>query len=328
MVSIITSHSALYQTAIVYDAHGCPPFSPNANLDVLKRYHASGVTFLSLNVGFGAMTSSEIFSLIERFKAFIASHPQEYQFIQSAHDIYACKNTGKLGIAFDLEGADALEGELSLLDTYYQLGVRQLLIAYNQNNMAGGGCQGKEYRLTTFGKAIIKHMNTIGMIIDCSHTGYKTTLDIMEISTHPVVFSHANPAGLCDHPRNISDEQIKACAQTGGVIGINGIGIFLGENNTSTSRIVEHIDYIAQLVGVQHVGIGLDYVFDHEEVKALVKKNPKMFPAENGYEHVEIATPEQFPEICTALQQRGYAEDDIRGILGNNFLRIAQQVWQ
>jgi membrane dipeptidase len=153
-------------------------------------------------------------------------------------------------------------------------------------------------------------------------------MDIIELSSHPVIFSHSNPASLVNHPRNIKDDQIVACANRGGVIGINGIGIFLGNNNTTTQRIVEHIDYVAQLVGTAHVGIGMDCVFNQDEIKNIAAKNPETFPSSLGFSDVQIAEPEQFSEIGENLTKRGYSDKDIDLILGENFLRIAKNVWR
>ena len=149
----------------------------------------------------------------------------------------------------------------------------------------------------------------------------------MELSSYPVVFSHSNPKQLVNHPRNIADDQIVACAEKGGVIGINGIGIFLGNNDIRTERIVEHIDYVVQLVGYAHVGVGLDCIFAEEEVKNFVEKHPDTFPAKYGFDKVAVAVPEQFQEIENLLVLRGYSKKEINGILGENFLRIAKIVW-
>ena len=122
---------------------------------------------------------------------------------------------------------------------------------------------------------------------------------------------------------------IKACAETGGVIGINGLGTFLGENDASTHSIVRHIDYVAQLVGPRHVGLGLDYVFDMQELDDYVAGNPKMFPPEDGYgAGVNFVQPEQVPEIAQSLLKLGYPAPDVRAILGENHLRIARMVWK
>ena len=326
--SIISDIHTEYKNAIVYDAHGCPSFSVDADFSVLNRYKNSGVTFLSLNVGYGNMKSVEVLPIIERIRNFVLKNPSDYCLVQKGSDIEDCKAHNKLGIAFDLEGADTLDGSLDTINQYYQLGVRQLLVSYNKNNAAGGGCDDKDNGLTLYGKSIIRCMNEVGMFVDCSHVGEKTTLEIMEISTSPVIFSHSNPSALYPHPRNISDDQIKACAQTGGIIGINGIGIFLGENNTSTKKIVEHIDYVAQLVGPQHVGIGLDYVFDQPELEKIVKESTDIFPVEQGYQSVNLAKPEQFPEIYSHLIKYGYSEYNVQEILGGNFYRLAKLIWK
>jgi membrane dipeptidase len=316
----------LYDQCIVYDAHACPPHFLKSDPYVLERYRIAGVTLVSLNVGFGNMSERDILAIIRKYRQY-ASELKD-RVVNRVADIALCKNEGLLGIIFDLEGTDWANSDIEKIYEYSELGVKQMVLAYNENNAAGAGYQDTFSGLTHYGQNVVKTMNAAGMIVDCSHTGAKTTLDMMEISSHPVVFSHANVFALCNHPRNISDEQIKACAKTGGVIGINGISLFLGNGDTSTQRIVEHMDYVAQLVGPQHVGIGLDYVFDHAEVKMLVKKNPSLFPTSQGYEEVEMAIPEQISEIPPLLRARGYSESDIKGILGGNFLRVAKAVWK
>jgi membrane dipeptidase len=156
--------------------------------------------------------------------------------------------------------------------------------------------------------------------------GYRATLEAFEVSSKPVIFSHSNPKALREHARNITDNQIKACAQTGGVIGINGIGDFLG--GTSSELIVQNIEYVLNLVGPEHVGIGLDYVIDKQELMDYITGNPEVFPPEKFNDYLAFVEPEQFPEFTELLYQKGYSEQVISGILGGNFLRVAQRVWK
>src|SRR5690606_36645690 len=135
----------------------------------------------------------------------------------------------------------AVADQPSLVSLYYELGVSWMLIAYNRNNAAGSGCQDEDRGLTDFGRMVIDEMTRVGMIVCCSHTGYRTAREVIDYSKNPVIFSHSNPRALRDHPRNIPDELMKACAARGGVVGINGIGLFLGENDNSTEAIVRHI---------------------------------------------------------------------------------------
>src|SRR5262249_8533437 len=142
-------------------------------------------------------------------------------------------------------------------------------------------------------------------------------------------FSHANPRALHDHERNITDEQIRACAATGGVVGINGVGILLGDNDASTERLVAAIEYVAELVGLDHVGLGLDYLFDRGEV-AEVLANQAFFPAGAGYDDVaELALfePERLPRLTEALLARGLSDGEAGRVLGGNFERVAEASW-
>jgi len=154
-------------------------------------------------------------------------------------------------------------------------------------------------------------------------------MEVMQHSTAPVILSHSNPLGVWRHYRNVRDEAMRACAATGGVVGINGIGFFLGRNDARTESIVRHIDYAVQLVGPHHVGLGLDYVFDQQELVDFLRSNPQLFPTEvYGNEPPRLAAPEQIPEIAAALARLGYPPHDVRAILGGNHVRVARSAWK
>jgi membrane dipeptidase len=323
--------AALHRDAIVWDTHaGFSPF-PDLDLGFLARWRAAGATYLSVNVGYDqVMRWDETLRCTAHFRRWLALHPEEFALVETVDDIRRAKATGRLAIGFDIEGANALDENIDMIALYYRLGVRQLLFAYNRNNAFGGGCHDTDMPLTELGRRAVREMNRVGMVIDCSHTGHRTTMDIMQLSEKPVVFSHSNPRALCDHGRNIRDDQIKSCAATGGVVGINGVGLFLGGNDTRSETIVRHIDYVAQLVGARHAGLGLDCVIDKEELPRLLQQYPHAWP---GYtigdmSGMAFAAPEQLPEITEALLDRGYSDADVRGIIGENFLRVAGEVWR
>jgi len=316
----------IHNRSLVWDTHACFPLNPNSDLTELKRYSDNGVNFVSLNIGMDMDSFETVMQVLARFRSYIALHSDEYVLALTVKDILKAKETGKLAIAFDLEGSEPLLGNLNMISFYYDLGVRQMLLAYNKDNRASGGCMEGYIGLTDFGKDVIREMNRVGMVVDVSHMGYRATMEAFEVSTKPVIFSHSNPKALREHARNISDEQIKACAKSGGVIGINGIGDFL--TGTSSEIFVQNIEYVLNLVGPEHVGIGLDYVIDKQELMDYINGHPDVFPPEKFNDYLAMVEPEQIPEFTELLHQKGYSEQIISGILGGNFLRVAEQVWK
>lgn len=316
----------LHRRSLVWDTHACFRLDPKADLSELERYRDSGVSFVSLNIGMDLNSFENTMQVLAGYRKHILLHPDQYVLGLTVDHIRKAKEAGKLAIAFDLEGSDPLLGNLNMISLYYDLGVRQMLLAYNRDNRASGGCMEGHIGLTEFGRDVIREMNQVGMVLDVSHMGYRATMEASEVSAAPVIFSHSNPRALREHARNISDEQIKACAQTGGVIGINGIGDFLG--GTSIELIVQNIEYVMNLVGPEHVGIGLDYVVDKQELLEYVQGHPDIFPPDKMKDVLSFVEPDQFPAFTELLYQKGYSERIIRGILGENFLRVAQQTWK
>ncbi len=316
----------LYDEALVWDAHVCFPLNTNAELDALERYRASGVSFVSINIGMDMDAFDKIIQILAGFRHYVQSRPDKYVLARSANDIRAAKAAGKLAVAFDLEGSDPLVGNLKLISFYYDLGVRQMLLAYNKDNRASGGCMEGKIGLTQYGRGVIAEMNRVGMIVDASHMGHQATMETFAASSAPVIFSHSNPNGVRTHARNISDEQIMACAATGGVVGINGIGDFLGDTRSET--VVRHIEYVLELVGPRHVGLGLDYVVDKQELIDYINAHPDRFPPDKIQDYLAFVEPEQTPDIAKILLRRGHSEEVVLGILGENFLRVAEAVWR
>jgi len=318
-------------TAIRWDAHSCLPLLSGIDMGALRRHKKSGFDFVSINVGMDMNPIDQVMKTIAWFRHWLGQHPDEFQLVDTLADVKAAKAAGKLAVAFDLEGSKMLLEDVAMVEVYRDLGVRQAHLIYNRNNTVGGGCHDEDIGLTAYGREVVRAINRAGIMMDCSHNGERTSLDIMETSEKPVIFSHANARALIDHQRNITDRQIDACAATGGVIGINGIRLFLGTEDNFAEPMANHIDYMVQRVGSDHVGIGVDISFD-----LGLDDHPKhedrayWWPASGRYGRTLSggAGPEVLPEIEQILRNRGYGASDIDKVFGLNFLRVAEQSWQ
>lgn len=328
---MLSEHAAqLYRDMIVWDAHACLPLVPSQDLSALERHRAAGATFVHVNVGMDFNSIDQIMRVIAGYRTWLTNHHERFLLAESVADVHRAKRDGRLAVAFDLEGSMMLLDDLNMLDLFQHLGVRQMHLAYNRNNSVAGGCHDQDRGLTALGRDVVRRINELGIILDCSHMGLRSSLDAIEISARPVVFSHSNVKALRDHPRNITDAQIDACAGTDGVVGICGIGPFLGDDEISTALLLRHIDYVAERVGARHVGLGLDYVFDQTRSELPAGEDlDYWYPKTQNYDlqGMHIKPPEHLPDIAGALLDLGYRPEEVRGVIGGNFLRVAEATW-
>ncbi len=321
---------ALLRSSVVWDNHGCLPLRTDTSfLPQLERYRDAGVSVVSLNVGFADISWAEHVRILSFMRQWIALRPDSYRLLSTVEDVRRGKLEGKLGIVFGIEGMCPVQDNPSLVQTFYELGVRWMLIAYNRNNAAGGGCLDSDSGLTAVGRAIIDEMERVGMVLCLSHSGARTAAEALEYSHNPAIFSHSNPYGDTAHARNVSDALMRACARKGGVIGLSGIGPFLGANINLVEHLLRQLHYAIDLVGVEHLGLGLDYVFDRTELDEYVQLNSTLFPP--GFDTaggVGMVEPEDLGAIAEGLAKDNLTDAQIRGILGENWLRIATRVWR
>lgn len=321
----------LLRSTLVWDNHACMPLRTDARfLPQLERYRNAGVDVVSLNVGFAEMSWAEHLQVLSFIRRWVALRPDDYCLVSAAEDVRRCRESGKLGIVFDIEGMCPVQDNLSLVQTFYELGVRWMSIAYNRGNAAGGGCLGADEGLTALGRSIIDEMQRVGMVLCLSHTGARTASEALEYSSRPAIFSHSNPHGDTAHVRNISDELMLACARKGGVVGLSGIGPYMGVSSSTagTRRLLQQLRYVIDLVGAQHVALGLDYVFDRTELDDYVRATPGLFPGLDMVGGLPMIEPEAMIDIAEGLAVDNLSDEQIRCILGGNWLRIATLVWR
>ena len=254
-------------------------------------------------------------------------------------DLWRAKNDGRVAFILSLEGAAMIENELDRIDVLYGLGVRCLGIAYSEANALGAGLrEPNDGGLTQFGRDAVRRMNKLGMAIDISHSGDRTSLDTIEVSEKPIFITHAGARALWDSKRLKPDDVIKACAAKGGVIGIEA-----APHTTITQRhprhtiesVMEHFEYCVDLVGIDHVTFGPDAVFgDHvglhhalaEQLSIKQSRGALTYPEVEYVQGFENPA-ETFPNAIRWLVAHGYSDEDIAKAVGGNVLRVLNEVW-
>ena len=328
--------SRLHRDAILID-DVCPLL---ADKRYLGWYREGGFTAVAPTVAIYENAWQTVKEL-GAWHAFVARDPS-CVIIRRAADIETAKKAGQLGLILHFQNTDPVENDLNLVNAYKELGVGVMQLCYNVQNRVGAGATERGDRgLSIFGEAFVGRCNEAGVIIDCSHTARQTTLDAIAASRQPVIFSHANPKGVFDTARNIDDVQIKAVADKGGVIGVVGFPQFLGsETRPSLDRYIDHIAYLTNVAGAEHVCLGIDYfryqdpVASEAEARAMYdaaissgKWTREAYPPPPYYYPEGIETPRTMVNLTRRLLARGFDEKTIRQIYGLNLLRVYRDVW-
>jgi membrane dipeptidase len=270
-------------------------------------------------------------AMIGEARRVIQSRPDALVHVLTVEDARRAKREGKLGVALHFEGTRCLERSLDMIECFYALGVRHNLLAFNQTNSCGGGCAEKDDGgLSRFGRAVVMEMNRVGMLLDLSHTGRRTSLEAIEITSKPAAFTHSNCDAVEPHFRNITDEQARAVAATGGIVGISSGSLYLGDPKSTNDGIFRHIDHLVELIGPEHVGLGLDVIFDAEAANRWVRLRADEWPGvdDPDWEGFAYASPEQVVGLTQTMLDHGYPAKDVTAILGGNFERICSEVWR
>jgi membrane dipeptidase len=268
--------------------------------------------------------------------------------VETAEDIRRAKREGKTSILIAAQGGDFIGNRLHRIEAFYRLGLRMMLPAYNTTNLiCDGALDRTSSGLTRFGQLVVDECNRVGLLLDCTHLGKQSSLEIIERSSAPCVFSHSNPNGVVPNPSNIDDDQIKACVDKGGIIGLAPWGPLVMKPDTdhwpTVDDFIDHIDYVAQLTGgTDHIGIGTDMSLgtypDHEHDPWGEPDYPDVAGRYGRLITSDVRSPmraldgwwnyTQVTNFVDRMLARGYSEDDVRKILGENYLRVFEQVWK
>ena len=265
-------------------------------------------------------------------------YPDRVIHVRRSADIVEAKRTGKIAVMIGFQNATHLQRDLSNVEFFYNLGIRQMQLTYNSLNALGAGCTERvDVGLSDFGVEVVRKMNELGMLVDVSHTGVRSTMDAIDVSSTPIVFSHSNCRALCDNPRCKTDEQIKRLASRGGVMGITTVNFFVSKKPRSTlDDYINHIQHVAELVGVDHVGIGTDSSIGGWRISFPTEQRFWDFHAQFHFKPEvdlrwppfieEIDRPEKMHIIAERLDQRGFSSSEVAKIMGGNFMRVYEEI--
>ena len=306
--------------------------------------HTGGVNALNVTIANFEAEYAETCDRIAGWLAALKQPESEWRLIERATDLETAKQAGQIGLIMGWQNMRPMGDRLDRLELFHRLGVRIMQITYNYRNALGDGClETEDSGLSVLGRDAVKAMNELGIAIDLSHVGYRTTLDTIELSEKPVLATHANAKSLTDLVRNKSDDVIKAIAETGGVIGASVYGPMLWDGDVNrrptVDDFVRHIEYIVGLVGIDHVGFGTDLPASRDLQKtAYEAANRRLWTGISSYgdafghdipaRYIEDANSHaKLPAVTEALVERGWRDADIAAYLGGNFARALGEIW-
>lgn len=305
-----------------------------------QDFRDSGIDVFHIAVGVGGRDFEDQYKntllFVSGYNAIIASRPDLFVRIDSAEDLASVHGSGRMGILIGLQTSSHFH-TLDDVNQFYWLGQRVSQLTYNSRNMIGNGATERvDGGISDFGVAIIERMNEVGMAVDVSHSGDRTTLDACEISSRPVLFTHSNSRVLSGgHPRTKTDEAIRAMAATGGVMGMTGVRMFVKDREPTTIEdYIDHFDHVRDLIGVEHLGVGSDvdlHGYDDlppDEYEALKAAYKDSYAFRDKIDIDGVDHPRRMFDLTEALIRRGYTDDHIRGILGGNFQRVLGEIWE
>jgi len=309
----------------------------NWDRSIFQEMHAGGVTAVHVTLVYWE-DGMETLQVMGQWNRLFEENSDLIMPVRQASDIERAKAEGKVGIIYGFQNCSPLEGQIDLVEIFHQLGVRFMQLTYNNQSLIGAGCyEAEDSGITRFGRQVIAEMNRVGMIIDMSHSAERTTLEAVELSTRPIVVSHANPISFQDSIRNKSNTVLKALAETGGMLGFSLYPFHLKNNSDCTlESFCEMVAQTADLMGIDHISIGTD-LCQNQPLSILEWMRNGRWSKTRDYGEGSAsnsAWPKplswfqsnaDFPNIVQGLVAQGFGEDEIAKIMGLNWLRFFEE---
>ncbi len=303
----------------------------NWDRPLFEELRAGGITAVHATIAYWE-NAAETLRTIAAWRRRFRQHGDLIRPALTGEDIRAAKRAGRTAIVLGFQNCTPIEGDPALVELFHGLGVRLMQLTYNHQTLLGGGCyEPVDSGLTRLGREVVAEMNRVGMIVDLSHSGERTTLEAIETSARPVVISHANPAWFHDVPRNKSDAVLKALAARGGLLGFSIYPLHIGGADRTRRQFCDMIRRTVDLMGIDHVGFGTDSVRGWpDEVLSWMRAGRQVGPDEGERPSWPrwpdwFATPADFPNLADGLAESGFDDAEIAKIMGGNWLRLFDQ---
>lgn len=313
--------------------------------DIIEPMADGGVTACNWTIAApGILAPNDlagVIRLLARVRDALQAESSTARLVSTAEDIRRCARDGVPGIILGFQDPAPIEQTPELIELFHALGVRVIQVAYQrQGSLGSGSGEPSDGGLSDFGQLCIARMNDVGILVDLSHVGPQTTLDAIDASAKPCAFTHTAVSAITPHPRTKSDEAIRRLATRGGVVGVIGVSAYLrpdGNAGTTVDDLVRQVVYIADLVGVDHVGIGLDIVegmtedfWDKRVIPSFADlpglETPDPFQFETYYP-AGLRSMRNIRLVAEALAAHGLLGADVHKVMGGNFLRLFEEVW-
>jgi membrane dipeptidase len=335
-----------YENAMVIDFLGSPgyfnyPENPPLNPAMIENARRSGITAMNVTVSGGDFVGT--MRRISPWLEYVSRYAETFRQVRTIDELLDAKKTRRVGIVLGFQDTTPYGPDITLVDVFHQVGVRVVQLTYNNRNLVGDGClEPGNAGLSQFGQRVVERLNELGEIVDLSHCGKRTTAEGIRASKSPVGITHTGCNEVARHPRSKDDEELKAMADRGGVVGIYMVG-FLSPGRVSTAAdLIAHVEHALKVCGEDHVGIGSDLSITPIDGSAEYWANHRKFvagriaagiaaPAEDPeilFNVPELNTERRMERIADLLASRRHSDRVIEKVIGGNWLRLCREVWK
>ena len=321
---IFDGHGDIWTHVALNRTKGKKNIIKNEHLDRFKKGNMIGGIFIIwVDPPYDKSPQSRTLEIIEHMSSEIMENLDILKIVRNTEDFDQALSEDKLAVLIGMEGLSGIGDRVNLINTLYLLGVRHMALTWNEENLLATGVRGSPNRgLTKLGIEAVRLMEKLGIIIDLAHANDKTFWDVYENTKGPIINSHSNSRKLCDVARNIPDDQIKAIAKRGGLVGLNSFNEFVHVDREKQDiiHLAEHLDHLVEVAGIDHVSFGFDF-FHYLKTDTIDSFVDDVNIGTKGFETVE-----KVPDLIDILYSKGYTKSDIEKISYKNYYRIIQNV--